>query len=110
MLRLCLGIKDVTLEVEPESRVGDWDLPDLPTLREDIEALAGVVKVLELDRLQRALTEAVVEQQSKRDSVPQGLLGGDDRTALVRREGRTVDAAAAGTLYRERGIAVQGAP
>jgi hypothetical protein len=60
---------DVAFEVKPERRVGDGQFADLLALREDRQAAALVVEVLELDRLQRALAQSVVEQQAQRDPV-----------------------------------------
>lgn len=85
--RLDLGVEDVALEVVPERRVRDRDVADVGALREDREALARVVEVLELDRLQRALAQPVVEQQTQRDAIAQLGLAGDDRAALTGREG-----------------------
>ncbi len=64
-----LDFEDVPFEVQPERRVGDGQFADLLTLREDRQAAALVVEVLELDGLQRARAQAVVEQQAQRESV-----------------------------------------
>jgi hypothetical protein len=54
----------VVFEVVPECAVGEGQLTHLLALREDRQALALVVEVLELDGLERALAQAVVEQQT----------------------------------------------
>src|SRR5580704_1415043 len=76
---------------------------------EDRQALALVVEVLELDGLERALAQAVVEQQAQAQPVAQVGLLGDDRAALVGGEGRAVDLLAAGALDQQRWVAVQAA-
>ncbi len=53
---LRLDFEDVPFEVQPERRVGDGQFAHLLALREDRQAAALVVEVLELDGLQRALT------------------------------------------------------
>ena len=58
-------VEDVAFEVEPERAVGEGQLADLLALREDRQAPALVVEVLELDGLQRALAQPVVEQQAQ---------------------------------------------
>ena len=100
-------VEDVVFEVVPERAVGDGQLADLLALREDRQALTLVVEVLELDGLERALAQAVVEQQTQAQAVAQVGLLGDDRAALVGGEGRAVDLPAAGALDQQRGIAVQ---
>jgi hypothetical protein len=42
-------VPDVALQVGPELGLGDWDLSDLLALREDGQALALMIEVLELD-------------------------------------------------------------
>ncbi|HEV2974232.1 MAG TPA: hypothetical protein VGX69_04460 [Solirubrobacteraceae bacterium] len=83
-------------EVAPERAVGQGQLAHLLALREDRQALALVVEVLELDGLQCALAQAVVEQQAQAQPVAQVGLLGDDRAALVGGERRAVDLSAAG--------------
>lgn len=56
-------VEDVVFEVMPEGAVGDGQLAHLLALRDDRQALALVVEVLELDGLERALAQAVIEQQ-----------------------------------------------
>jgi hypothetical protein len=73
----------------------------------DRQALALVVEVLELDGLQCALAQAVVEQQAQAQPVAQVGLLVDDRAALVGGEGRAVDLPATGALDQQRGVAVQ---
>jgi hypothetical protein len=80
------------------ARWGRGQLAHLLALREDRQALALVVEVLELDRLKRALAQAVVEQQAQAQPVAQVGLLGDDRATLVGGEGRAVDLPAAGAL------------
>ena len=65
--------------------IGDGQLADLLTLREDRQPAALVVEVLELDRLQSALAKSVVEQESERDPVSAAVLLRDDRAPLVGR-------------------------
>ncbi len=55
---------DVAFEIEPERRVGDGQFADLLALREDRQGAALVVEVLELDGLQCALAQAVVEAKA----------------------------------------------
>jgi hypothetical protein len=57
MGRLGLGVQDQALEVEPEVGVHDRELAHRLPLREDREAVALVVEVLELDVLEGALAE-----------------------------------------------------
>src|ERR1700752_3498735 len=66
-----------------------------------------MIEVLELDRLQRALPEPVVEQEPQRDPVAEEVGAGDDRAALIVRERRPVHGPGAGPLDRERRIAMQ---
>ena len=58
---LCFSFEDVEFEVFPEGRVGQRDFSDLLALREDRQATALVVEVLELDGPQSALPQPVVE-------------------------------------------------
>jgi hypothetical protein len=64
------NVEDVPLQVFPEVGIRDWQLADLLALREDREALALVIEVLELDRAQGPLADAVVEQESQSDPIP----------------------------------------
>jgi hypothetical protein len=100
-----LGVEDVALEVVPERGVGDREVADLLALGEDRQALADVVEVLELDGLQRALAQPVVEEEPEGDAVAQVVLAGDDRAALVGGERRAVTSRA-----RARSIASVGSP
>jgi hypothetical protein len=104
VVRLGLDVEDVALEVEPERGVGDRQLAYLLSLGEDRDALAGMVDVLELDRLEGALSEAVIEQQAEGDPVPEIGLGRDDGPPLIRREGRAVHRAAGSTLRDFAGV------
>ncbi len=60
---------DVPFEVQPEWRVRDGQFAHLLALREDRQTAALVVEVLELDGLQCALAQSVVEQQAQGDPV-----------------------------------------
>ena len=48
-------VPDVALQVGPELGLRDWDLSDLLALREDGQALALMIEVLELDGLEGSL-------------------------------------------------------
>jgi hypothetical protein len=81
--RLSLHVDDELPEVVPEAGVGDWEVADLPALREHREPLSIVVEVLELDALQRALAESVVEQKPERQFVAEVGVRREDRGADI---------------------------
>ena len=81
---LGFDVEDVVFEVVPEAAVGEGQLAYPLALREDRQAAALVVEVLELHRHQRALAQPVVEQQPQAQPVAQVGLLRDDRPALVR--------------------------
>jgi site-specific DNA recombinase len=62
MVGLRFDFEDMPFEIQPERGVGDGQLADLLALREDRQPSALVVEVLELDGLERALAQVVVEQ------------------------------------------------
>jgi hypothetical protein len=104
---LGFDVEDVVFKVVPERAVGERQLADLLALREDRQAAALVVEVLELDCLECALAQPVVEQQAQAQPVSEVGLLGDDRAALVGGEGRAVDLPAAGALDQQGRVAVE---
>jgi len=88
VVRLNLGLEDQALEVEPETGVEDRKLADLPALSEDRQPFAVVVEVLELNALQRALAQPVVEQEPQCQLVSDVVVGGEDRASVVTCERR----------------------
>jgi hypothetical protein len=61
-----LAVEDQPLKVFPEGRVGEGHVAHLAALGEDRQPPALVVEVVEADLPERAIAEAVVEQQTQR--------------------------------------------
>ena len=77
---LRLVLEDDSFEVAPEHGIGDRELADLLALREDRQAAAVGVEVLELHRGEGAFAQPVVEEEAQGGAVAE-VLGGDDRSA-----------------------------
>ena len=83
MVWLRSGVEDMALEIGPERWSRDRDVAHLPALRGDRQAPALIVEVLDLDRSQCTLAQAVVEQQAQSDPIAARVLLRDDCSALV---------------------------
>jgi hypothetical protein len=96
-------------EVMPERDLGDRNFADRLAFREDRQPSPLMVEVLELDFLEGALAEPLVEQQPESETVTEPRLRGENRCPLVFGERRPVHPAFPGAFDWQRRVPMEAA-